>query len=464
MSPAAAVLLLCAAAVHVASGTYCFDPTANPLTSIPCTDDVVCARKGTPTAMKGGLSGALSLFDGGSLVLYAGADFSIAAPNGGCEDQFYCGNNNPCLNNGTCFSRAHRAVCICPPQYYGDRCEQVNSCSSKTVVLRGLVVAKERMDATAGCIVNRLCNASEIVVREPTATTDRICGPGVGCEAGTVVRDSGIVPVNIFDTDCIACPSGQHQPTNGFMGAACMNWTLCPMATYASTPPSASTEAICSPCPNGSYTHAPNLNLSCTIWSSTATDAKCQRDTRYFVPASNVSDNRCEDCKIYQFKDSDRPQFCINRSVCAPGYGRIGVRNDYAYRDGGCDDPTTQCKNSIKKRDCICPDGDTIIGCKPCEDGKGSDEYGFLCKTSTTSESAAQKAEQIILGTVGGSIGLLATIVSAIFGIRRCLKKKLLQRTAASKPPSRPMDASPIPNLAYLRAYSSVSGTQAWEA
>ena len=120
------LLLLAGLGLGCAQLAPCFEPTA--LTSEPCTDDVVCVHAGVPATVvqrsvhwKG-----IRLYVGGSkLMLRTSGVLGIAG--GGCHDQFFCSkSNNPCLNNGTCHSRGHRVVCICPPAYIGERCEQNN--------------------------------------------------------------------------------------------------------------------------------------------------------------------------------------------------------------------------------------------------------------------------------------------------------------------------------------------------
>lgn len=160
---------------------------------------------------------------------------------------------------------------------------------------------------TASCQVVNVCEPGiEAVLREPTASLDRLCQ----CAAGH------------FDNQgtCTECPSGRYQPSAN-QATTCPNtWSDCAAGTYISANGTTTSDRTCTPCASGSFTSTINQN-TCTTW------AVCGSNQYVSVQGSSTSDQTCADKKE-------------DGSSCTVGQNQECTSN--VCSDGLCVTPCTQ--------------------------------------------------------------------------------------------------------------------------
>jgi hypothetical protein len=104
-------------------------------------------------------------------------------------------------------------------------------------------------DPTTACSARTDCQPGERLLDDGDATTDRTCS---ACAAGTTTS-------SLNETTCVSdsCPAGQYDAIPG-AALSCVTWSVCQPGEYVAHDPSATSDRVCTTCPNATTSSSTN--------------------------------------------------------------------------------------------------------------------------------------------------------------------------------------------------------------
>eukprot|EP00730_Choanoeca_flexa_P008698 TRINITY_DN12524_c0_g4_i13.p1 TRINITY_DN12524_c0_g4~~TRINITY_DN12524_c0_g4_i13.p1 ORF type:complete len:480 (+),score=42.51 TRINITY_DN12524_c0_g4_i13:108-1547(+) len=115
------------------------------------------------------------------------------------------------------------------------------------------------------------------------------------CKAGEYVSQAGTAT---SDQLCSACPNGTYQAQSPHLALACQPWQSCRAGQYVSASGTAASDRACTLCPNGTYQNNSDHTASqCLAWNL------CPQGMYFHLDGTRFDDRICIDCPPESFQN-----------------------------------------------------------------------------------------------------------------------------------------------------------------